>query len=197
MSTTTITIQEEVKKELDVIKLHPREPYSEVIFRMIMEKKDNQGDWVGRLDFKPEKQIKLHKAFFKIMVLGMETANILAIITVLYATIETQTYTVAYIMLFVLVYTLWRLENTKIEKWGDWMKPGAKYLSGYINLGVMGDIKINVFPNDKRVKDSEPHYNITTNIEQKDGMNKLKRCGVLWKQEKKAVEVKQTEASDF
>jgi len=35
--TTTMVVEEEVKKRLDKIKLHPREPYNDVIKRIIDE----------------------------------------------------------------------------------------------------------------------------------------------------------------
>ena len=41
-------------------------------------------------------------------------------------------------------------------------KDNKKFLTGELNLGVLGKVKIGIFPNDKKKKNNEPDFNIIT-----------------------------------
>ena len=58
----------------------------------------------------------------------------------------------------------------------------AKYLSGYVDLGVLGKRDIYVFKNDKREK-NQPHYRVYIKENGKNG--KWIEVGALWLKERK------------
>jgi len=57
----------------------------------------------------------------------------------------------------------------------------SKYLSGYMDLGVLGQAKVAIFPNDYKKKDNDPTHNVVVSTE--DGKSRV--VGRLWKHEKK------------
>jgi len=60
------------------------------------------------------------------------------------------------------------------------MKKGDKYLSGYLNFGVMGKRRVMIFKNENRKNENSPTHRIVV----REGED-LKNVGVLWTQEKK------------
>lgn len=66
------------------------------------------------------------------------------------------------------------------------MQEGEKYLNGFINGGILGDVKIMIFPNTDKKKPTSPDYNIVL----KQG-TELKKIGSLWLSEKKPQPIPQ------
>jgi len=66
------------------------------------------------------------------------------------------------------------------------MKKGDKYLSGYLNFGVMGKRRVIIFKNENRKNENSPTHRIVIS----EGEN-LKNVGALWISEKKGKEEKQ------
>jgi len=64
------------------------------------------------------------------------------------------------------------------------LKEGEKYLTGELDFGVLGKIKIVVFKNTKKKSEKSPEFNIMRVAPD----SKLKKCGALWVQTKKATQ---------
>mgnify|MGYP006285244873 CR=1 FL=1 len=78
------------------------------------------------------------------------------------------------------------------------MKTGEKYLSGKLNMGVLGNRRIMVFKNQNRKNEKAPTHNICVQVENEEtGETKLHTVGVLWKQKKKAPKTEQSSNDDF
>jgi len=67
------------------------------------------------------------------------------------------------------------------------MKPGEKYLSGFLDMGVLGRVKIMAFPNDSDGED-DPDFSLVRATE--EGEDNV-QAGVLWLNEKQEQEDKQ------
>lgn len=65
------------------------------------------------------------------------------------------------------------------------MKKGEKYLSGELDLGANGKIRILAFKNNNKEKETQPDFRLFVPEYPEREDSDLKDVGVLWKQEKK------------
>jgi len=63
------------------------------------------------------------------------------------------------------------------------MEKGEKYLTGYIDVGLIGQARVAIFRNNKKEGENSPEWIVTI----KDAQENNKQIGVLWEHKKGEV----------